>query len=1192
MSEKRIPLPPGTVIKNSRGIKYTITGGEPGFGGNSLVYKASREGSLRLFVVKECYPRSKKFNFVRIEGIIYPEIACAEAEEYLAQIKANMLKENEIGQLIANRSGRTIAPWENLDAAEIIIDDKIFDATGSYFIVMEEATADKGQFLTTLLDECAKEIKDGEPLRTGGVPSPHVAACIMEELLKSLRDVHRAGYIHGDIQDGNFFLMGGENSEGDIGVGQLLDFGNARKLLSDGKTAVIADKNIFSTRGYMSPEIAKKNDGTLRLTPATDIYSAGCLMLYLLKSLHYKDTRGEDICETFSMTSPVHIPELMRHGYRREAAILFKNILKRALQRRPERRYKNAGEMLKDIIFLKKIVAPPKFTLPMNLTRSPYFVKGSRDNELAQLQEDLERGTHPLWIWGIGGIGKTELAMEFARNQIERGRAAYLVTFRGSMKETVMNMNFSSWEFEFDGQGDAAEEEYRRRLDLLRENYKDCLLIIDNFEREDKDIAELQRESAYCDIVGLGMKILFTTRSRPNNFVQELNPLNEENAMTLFKSIVKIKAADEKIVRKLIAEVDCHPMTVELLAHTLKEGWETLSAKELLAKLRSELLNSRNLPEIKHKKFGSEREAKIYVHLRTLFKLFNEDETYREILCHATLLPIDGMDAAEFILSEGNSQKKILKRIENHGWIRRRAENNLLWIHPMIRTVFKNELKPMRADCEKFLSTLWRRLDDKYPPDIEISAQAAELYERAAKDLGDADGEEHFHAGYCYIIGEKFSLASILVEEAIRRREASADKNPVELARMYNDAGVAALFLHSYDKGMNYLERAIKLLEENAPEDPNAANIFANTANAYLFMGDYDKAINFSERAVKIFDKTPPKNPHERANAYRMYGMALMWTKKYPEAMENFKAAAEIIEELAPEGSIDLARLYEDIGQIYSAQGNSELALEYVFKALAMQEDFLPKNHDDILISYHMLGEIYLAAGQDDKSKKFFDKEAAALRDKNEKTLRDFLNVTLEIIELHADKLTPEEFIKRHRNAADSYRKLGELRNAQRFISTALDKISETTDPLEISLTYFTTADIFAEQKNFKTAIQYAEKSLELAQTATPDDFNNISTGYLHLGNLYNAAENFDAALDNFRLAAQTQLKCPYPDYDFVRLAQRTEGIALKNLKRYDEAEKLFEKILAEWRGIVPDSHPTIKAIEILLRDTRRLSEK
>ena len=106
-----------------------------------------------------------------------------------------------------------------MNVDKVIIDEKIFDAADSLFIVMERVTdreKSRGIFLTDLLDECSKVSSDDAPLRTGGCPSPHVATKIVEQLLKSLRDVHAAG-----INDSNFFLMGHDFRNGDIGVGQL-----------------------------------------------------------------------------------------------------------------------------------------------------------------------------------------------------------------------------------------------------------------------------------------------------------------------------------------------------------------------------------------------------------------------------------------------------------------------------------------------------------------------------------------------------------------------------------------------------------------------------------------------------------------------------------------------------------------------------------------------------------------------------------------------------------------------------------------------------------------------------------------------------------------------------------------------------------------------------------------------------------
>ena len=1178
--DNRKPLPAGAEVISASGVRYKIKDSTVGFGGSALIYRANRKGSLRNFILKECYPLSKKFNFVREvdDWIIRPAEADNEAEQYLNLVKKNMRRENQVGQLIANQSGRTVAAWENLDAAKIIIDGRDFDASKNFFIVFEEAggTKNHGLFLKDLLDECSKPEQEDAPFRCGGLPTPQITVAIMEELLKALRDIHRAGYVHGDINDSNFFLMGCDPPSGDIGVGQLLDFGNAFKLEADGKTLPI--KNVFSTPGYWSPEILE-NIGSLRLSAATDIYSVGCLMLYLLKGMRYKRVCGRTLAKNFSAATFCPVKKIMQCGYRREAAILFSKILNKALAHNPADRYSDAGEMLKEIIFLKKIIAPPKFNLSPNLSRSPYFVKGSRDKELIRLQEDLTNGMHPLWIWGIGGIGKTELAMEFARKQIKNGCSAYLVTFRKSIKDTLLALNFSNWRFEFDGQGDAVEAEYHARLDLLKENYGDALLIVDNFDSDSKTLVELQCESAYKDLLALDLKILFTTRSRPNDSVPELAPLDEENALALFASITKIHPNEEGLVLKLIREVDFHPMTVEILARTLNESWGTITAKDLLFALRTESLHSAKLPAVKHRKVFGEREAKVYGHLRTLFKLFNTDDSYREILCHTTLLPPDGFDAAEFILSEDTAKKKQLKQLEGRGWLRRRAENNSLWIHPLIRNVFKNELKPVNADCEKFLSTLWSRLDDRYPQVKKLFRQAAILFENATKILDDENGDQHFRAGFCHIVSDNFVRALAMEEQALRLRKANAYQDFSALARNYNDAGAAACYVQDYAKGMNFFEKAIAILEEHLPDDPNSANVFANVANAYLFLGDYEKALTLGERAVKIFEMTPPKNKHEQAHAHSVFGNVLMWTKNFEEARTNFLTAVNILQKLAPDGSIELASAYLDLGQFYLTADDPSPGTVYLLKALAIQEKLLPKNHKDKIIVCKLLNEIYSKIGNISEAEKYFAIADEAMKANLERELKDTLSIALDAIELRSDKMSTEEFIIHFRTAAACYRQLGELEHAQKFLSAALEKIDDGTSPKEVAATYFESAKLHEAKKFFDFAIADFQKALYIEQNVAPDNFDRLSNNFAQLGELCYQVQKFKKALTYFDHSIKLQSKCAYPNHDFVKHVQKLIGMTLRELKRYDEARAVFKKLLVEWRTLLPDSHPTVKEL-------------
>ena len=1222
MNSNRKFLPAGTELIEANGTRYEIRRALAA-GGSSLVYEARLEGSLRNFVLKECYPDTKKFSFTRQDGVIRPtNFANAEAVEYLRLVKQNMEHENETGQLLANVTGRAVAPWGKLNVAQITIDGQSFDAAESLFIVMERVTDDekkRGIFLTDLLAECAETPSIDSPLRNGGNPSPFVAAKILEALLKALREIHAAGYIHADINESNFYLMGHDFKRGDIGVGQLLDFSSARKLLDDGKTAPVDD--IFSTPGYWSPEIFFHGSETLRLTPATDIYSAGCLMLYLFYGMKYRAVRANKLAESRRVPA-VSIPETVRHGYRREAGKLFIKILSKALQFRPEDRYQSGEEMLEDILRLKTLTAPPKFLLEANLTRCPYFVEGSRDEELAELQLESERGKIPLVIYGVGGIGKTELANEFARRQIKDGVPAYSVTFKGNIRDTVLSLNFSGYEADAPG----SEADYRRRIDLLKENYQGCLLIVDNFDDDEKSLSTLMSEPAYKDLVyGTGLKILLTTRSRPDEATKELTALSEENAFKLFKSISPVSAEDEALVRELIREVACHPMTVELLAKTREDSWQTISCRELLQRLRHRNMDDSNLPDVAIKKNLTEREAKIYGHIRTLFEVCNLSE-YRRAACHVTLLPLDGFDAAKFIGNEDVAQQTQLKDLERRSWIRRHKENNRLTIHPLIRTFFKNELRPDDEDCADFLRRLWTLADNSYPPDFELFGQSAELFERATNDLTDGRGDFAFYAGFCFLALGKISSATFYEDKAVKIREVALSDEPRELARTYNDAGVAALSSENFGvyadeglsvfegisalggddfaKGLRYLNKACKLLETLplVEDKQNLANVYASMAMSLGNREDVAAALPLAQKAVDIFEEHPPQNLYEKAHAHQALAQSFTLSKRYAEALEQAKVDVAIKQQLIAGDHPELGKAYRELAEAFSLAGDNFHAEEYAFKSLHMLEKFFPDAHPEILFTYKLLCAIYQNSGRVEEHKRcdekasdiFFKVQSNVWRNKlayarrmieaaqvpvDENILRNNPDVAKLLTQSKAADL-----VKYNREAAEACRQLFDFDSAEKYIVAAIKQISEQTDSLEVSATLFTAARILYRRGEFVRALPIILRAVTIQETTKSQNFDKFSEELILLGDVYTALKENVDALNAFERALDVQSQNPNPEHSVMELATLSACKSLMRLERFDEAARRLQALLDKQRLIFPETHPRIVAVKNLLR--------
>lgn len=93
------------------------------------------------------------------------------------------------------------------------------------------------------------------------------------EVAAGLAAAHEVGVIHRDVKPNNVMLDRG----GDRRAAKVVDFGIAR-LAQSGDATLTAPATALGTAAYMSPEQAAGSS----LTPASDIYSLGCLLFALL----------------------------------------------------------------------------------------------------------------------------------------------------------------------------------------------------------------------------------------------------------------------------------------------------------------------------------------------------------------------------------------------------------------------------------------------------------------------------------------------------------------------------------------------------------------------------------------------------------------------------------------------------------------------------------------------------------------------------------------------------------------------------------------------------------------------------------------------------------------------------------------------------------------------------------------------
>lgn len=681
-------------------------------------------------------------------------------------------------------------------------------------------------------------------------------------------------------------------------------------------------------------------------------------------------------------------------------------------------------------------------------------------------------------------------------------------------------------------------------------------------------------------MVGLDLHLLFTTRSRPDRVTPELRPLREADALALYRSITEVREEDREDVTALLRAVRCHPLAVELSAHAVENDWGegNISPKGLAAKFRRGPLNKQD------------DATGIYGHIRSLFAMCRLDESCREVLCHTSLLPPEGMDAALFLSGEDREKKAQVKRLEEGGWIRR-GSGNLLGIHPLVKTVFQQELNPTDRDCDSFLSALWDRTQRQYPPDETQFRQLAELYAGAADRLENAKGDYSSFAGYCSFAVGQTARALGHVNDTIRIREAVLSPDDPALALAYHDAGAVAMAFFQWEEALAYFERARTILEQQ-PLSTDLGEVYSSLGAVRSQLGEYQAAIVWGRKALDIFASVPPQNKAHLMSAHSALGITLAGAGEYGEAVSHMDAAIALGEGLMPGGHPELAALYCSAGNIYGLAGDFPGALALLKKALSIQEKMLPRDHTDLVGTYLTLAELYTLLEQEEQAAHYKAKAAAARNAGNQATWAKILTSSMQILALSEHSMSRESLAQRYRSVAEAHRQLHNYDEGEEYIGKAIRALlAGTKDPMQQVLNYATASDIRYDRVDYEKALFYAEQALGTMKAHFPEDWDNLSVYAMKVGTIHRQRKELEKALACYQDAARYQMNRPRPDPGMLHIAETAAGNILAELGRYEEAKAALGEVLRSRSASLPQFHADVRETKAFLEHVDRLRE-
>ncbi len=179
---------------------------------------------------------------------------------------------------------------------------------------------------------------------------------IMEQVCDGLEYAHANRLVHRDIKPANLFL---ENS----GRVRVLDFGMVRVAESE----LTKVGSSLGTLNYMAPEQIRGQ----RCTPATDVFSAGIVFFQFASGRHPFSSKERSLPQVVSAIVFEAPPKLTALAPDAPEGLEF--LLNRALEKDPERRLQNAGELKGAIVLCRMTMAmgapPPPAPADLDKTK-------------------------------------------------------------------------------------------------------------------------------------------------------------------------------------------------------------------------------------------------------------------------------------------------------------------------------------------------------------------------------------------------------------------------------------------------------------------------------------------------------------------------------------------------------------------------------------------------------------------------------------------------------------------------------------------------------------------------------------------------------------------------------------------------------------------------------------------------------
>ncbi len=634
-------------------------------------------------------------------------------------------------------------------------------------------------------------------------------------------------------------------------------------------------------------------------------------------------------------------------------------------------------------------LAPPTSTeILKNYFNVPYASKGrafvGRTGLREKIWESLNNDGRTaigqaINIKGIGGLGKTQLAVEYAyelQDRYENG-VFWLTADKDLDTQLIKIGKDLSWITNESDLGFDQTELVRNRFRKL----SNCLIIFDNVE--DRNVIE-----NYLPEKGANSHILITSREKQSGFYQlELGLLNRDESRNLLLKIAGRAPQnynENKAFEGILAELEDLPLAVELVGGYIGEN-SLFTYARYYRFLLDENINKLEA-EFPDDSF-TKHDKSIIRTLGISERLLEEKPLLKDIL---DILSWSGKSFMGYSLLHAlvgiNDEFTLLNTLSdaiNLRLVKKDENSDRYSIHRLLARVRQTE-KPLATRKEWHLNIVkrmevWFRNkneESKTFSDAEIELDHLKAWQKSTLEYipSEAIWLIVLESNPLMVRGN-YHEAKEYVKRALQLYERENLTDNLLLANLYNALSQPYIFLGKSEKAKSYIEKALDFYNKNIVNDKKLqAELLSNLGSVYDELKNFEEALKLQMQALEIRQKLFSEKHPSIAQSLNKTGYAYGEAGNHQKAIELKQQALEMWQELFGNKHSEIATSLNNLGITYTHVGDYEKALEYKQKALEMREELFDGKHPYIANSLSNVGSTYIQLGNIEEGLKLKDR--------------------------------------------------------------------------------------------------------------------------------------------------------------------------------------------------------------------------